>query len=171
MNASTDHPAALPIEQLLKQCDVTRTRRGGPGGQHCNKVETAVVLRHEPSGVTGEASERRSQEENHQAAIFRLRVNLALKVRHTRPVDQEPSPLWRSRCRNRKVVVNAGHEDFPALLAEALDTLDAHNGNAQSAASALGCSTSQLAKLFRAEPKAQTQVNEERKRRGLRPLK
>ena len=36
------HPAALPFDALLKECEVRRLRRSGPGGQHRNKVETAV---------------------------------------------------------------------------------------------------------------------------------
>ncbi|MCY2992774.1 MAG: peptide chain release factor-like protein [Planctomycetota bacterium] len=52
------HPAALAIDQLLRECQIVRTRRSGPGGQHRNKVETAVVITHLPSGVKGEASER-----------------------------------------------------------------------------------------------------------------
>ena len=38
------HPAALDTELLARQCDFRATRRGGPGGQNRNKVETAVIL-------------------------------------------------------------------------------------------------------------------------------
>ena len=69
------HPAAISPEVLLRQCVESRTRRSGPGGQHRNKVETAVVLRHEPTGVTAEASERRSQAENRIVALARLRLS------------------------------------------------------------------------------------------------
>ena len=88
------HPAALPPEKILAQCEARRLRRSGPGGQHRNKVETAVALLHKPSGVKAEASERRSQAENRAVALFRLRVNLALEVR--RPVETgiAPSSLW-----------------------------------------------------------------------------
>ena len=58
------HPAALSPEELLHQCRARRTRRSGPGGQHRNKVETAGVLTHAPTGVQAEANERRSQAEN-----------------------------------------------------------------------------------------------------------
>ena len=78
------HPASLDSSHLLAVCDVRRTRRSGPGGQHRNKVETAIVLTHEPTGVQAEASERRSQAQNLSAAVFRLRVNLALAVRGPR---------------------------------------------------------------------------------------
>ena len=59
-----DHPAATRAEQLLAECEVRRLRRSGPGGQHRNKVETAVALRHLPTGVQAEANERRSQAQN-----------------------------------------------------------------------------------------------------------
>src|SRR5215208_2690516 len=75
------HPASLPADRLLADCTVERTRRSGPGGQHRNKVETAVVITHDPTGVQTEASERRSQVANLTKATFRLRVKLALKIR------------------------------------------------------------------------------------------
>jgi protein subunit release factor B len=78
MSQPNDHPAATRPEQLLAECEARRLRRSGPGGQHRNKVETAVSLRHLPTGVCAEANERRSQAQNRSTALFRLRVNLAL---------------------------------------------------------------------------------------------
>ena len=75
------HPAAVPAVDLLKDCAVERTRRSGPGGQHRNKVETAIVLTHRPTGIQAEASERRSQPENLAVATFRLRDGI-IKDRH-----------------------------------------------------------------------------------------
>src|SRR4051812_33083495 len=106
------HPAALPPDDLLRQCGMRRTRRSGPGGQHRNKVETAVILTHAPTGVQAEANERRSQAENLRMALFRLRVNVALEVRQ--PDASFPSPLWQSRCRGGRIVVSGEHDDFPA---------------------------------------------------------
>src|SRR4051794_13878872 len=75
---ATLHPACVPTAALLLQCEVRRQRRSGPGGQHRNKVETAVVLVHGPTGIRGEASERRSQTQNLKVAVQRLRVKLAI---------------------------------------------------------------------------------------------
>ena len=162
------HPAELSEEELLRDCGFDRTRRRGPGGQHRNKVETAVVVTHRPTNTRAEASERRSQAANRRQAIFRLRLNLAL----TQRVDRKtPTPLWRSRCRNGRISVNASHEDFPAVLALALDVISQCQFDVAEAAAILECSTSQLVKVLKTAPAAMALVNEKRKDHGLRPLK
>ena len=45
--------------------------------------------------------------------------------------------------------MNPHHDDFPALLAEALDVLHASGNDPKAAALALGCSPSQLIKLLK----------------------
>ncbi len=47
-------------------------RSGGPGGQHVNKVSTAVTLRHRPSGLAVTVQDSRSQAMNRQIARERL---------------------------------------------------------------------------------------------------
>ncbi len=47
-------------------------RSGGPGGQHVNKVSTAVTLRHRPSGLAVTAQDSRSQSANRELARIRL---------------------------------------------------------------------------------------------------
>jgi hypothetical protein len=170
MNARHDHPAALDPKLLAAQCESCFTRRSGPGGQNRNKVDTAVVLLHRPTGMKAEASERRSQAQNLHAALFRLRVNLALHVRKQVPPGEPPSALWQSRCRSGRIVLNGSHDDFPAILAEALDVLHCLELDVKLAAAALGCTSSQLTKLLEAEPRALVYVNQERKKSGLHPL-
>jgi hypothetical protein len=165
------HPAALAIDDLMADCEVVRTRRSGPGGQHRNKVETAVVITHRPTGLNGQASERRSQDLNRQAAVQRLRVRLAVEVRCPVVLDEPPSTLWRSRVRAAKLVVSAEHEDFPALLAEALDRLAACDWDAAQAARRLSISASQLVKFLKHQPQALTRLNDTRRRRGQNALR
>ncbi len=164
------HPATLPADDLLSHCDETRTRRGGPGGQHRNKVETAVVLVHRPTGVSAEGSERRSQAENRRVALWRLRLLLAISHREP-PNAAGPSPLWQSRVRGRQLVIAADHDDYPALVAEAIDRLMAVGCEMRPAADPLGVSMSQLTKLFRKVPAAWVAINRLRDEAGLPRLK
>jgi ribosome-associated protein len=64
-------------EALLATCEETFYVGGGPGGQHRNKTESGVRLRHLPTGVVVTATERRSQLQNRGAALERLRTRLA----------------------------------------------------------------------------------------------
>lgn len=175
MQAKYVHPTALGTEELLRHCEVIRTRGQGPGGQHRNKVETAIVLVHKSSGVRGEASERRSQRENHRVALQRLRVNLALAVRsevETQGRDLPvPSEVWQSRTKGGRIVVSSTHDDFAALLAEALDAIEQQAFDVASAAERLSVSSSQLIKLLRMEPRALGQVNDRRASLGLKRLR
>jgi peptide chain release factor len=50
----------------------TFTRSSGPGGQHVNKVSTAVTLRHRPSGISVTVQDSRSQATNRKLARERL---------------------------------------------------------------------------------------------------
>jgi protein subunit release factor B len=63
-------------EILKKQVILETYRSRGPGGQRKNKVETAVRLKHLPSGMTVVATEHRSQAENRRLAFERLRKRL-----------------------------------------------------------------------------------------------
>ena len=51
-------------------------RASGPGGQHRNVTNSAVRLRHLPSGVTVVATESRSQHRNREKAFSRLIARL-----------------------------------------------------------------------------------------------
>lgn len=133
-----------------------------------------MILTHRPSGKSAEAAERRTQGENRRAALFRLRLKLALEVRTPTGTPKghayHPSDLWQRRCRDGRITINPTHDDFPALLAEALDVLAVTDHEPKRAAVELGCTPSQLIKLLKDDPRALALVNEERRRSGLHPL-
>jgi hypothetical protein len=160
------HPASLDDDRFLQGCAWQFLRRGGPGGQHRNKTETAAVLRHQATGITAEASERRSQAENRQQAVFRLRLALAIHCRQPVLPTDLPSGLWRQRCRSGKLAVATDHRDYPALLAEALDRLATNDFHLQETADQLQLSSTQLAKFLKSYRPAWDLLNSERDRRG-----
>ena len=64
-------------EELLRECEAETFRSGGPGGQHVNKVETGVRLRHLPTGLVVTCREERSQHRNKSNCLRRLREEVA----------------------------------------------------------------------------------------------
>jgi len=69
--------SSADLERLQREVIVEAYRAPGPGGQRKNRKETAVRLKHIPTGVTVVASERRSQAMNREVAFRRLQQKLA----------------------------------------------------------------------------------------------
>jgi protein subunit release factor B len=84
---------------LKKQVVIETYRSSGPGGQRKNKVETAVRIKHVPSGMTVIATEHRSQAENRRLAFERLRKRL---IKLNRPQRRRiPTSTPRTAMENR----------------------------------------------------------------------
>ena len=64
-------------EDLLRECKVETFRSSGPGGQHVNKTESAVRLKHVPSGIVVSSQQERSQHRNKVICLQKLRNKVA----------------------------------------------------------------------------------------------
>ena len=90
-------------EGLLRECEVETFRSGGPGGQHVNKVETGVRLRHPPTGIVVTCREERSQHRNKAACLRRLREEVArLNYRPPKRVPTRRTRAARERTLEEK---------------------------------------------------------------------
>ncbi|HVH47881.1 MAG TPA: peptide chain release factor-like protein [Labilithrix sp.] len=69
------------------------SRAGGHGGQHVDKVSTAVRVEHVPSGINVRASSERSQKANIDHAIRRLAALLRTRTQTRRAADAETRRL------------------------------------------------------------------------------
>ena len=84
----------------LNEADLEETfaRSSGPGGQHVNKVSTAVTLRHRPSGVSVMVQDSRSQATNRRIA----RQRLVTAIERKRAKDRAAKRASREKDRRRK---------------------------------------------------------------------
>jgi peptide chain release factor 2 len=99
-------------QDLLRECEVDTFRSSGPGGQHVNKTESAVRLRHLPSGVVVTSQQERSQHQNKSLCLRKLREKVA-RLNH-RPAKRVPTRVPRS-AKNRTLEEKARRSHIKQL--------------------------------------------------------
>ncbi|CAO2195508.1 unnamed protein product [Urochloa humidicola] len=167
-------------EDLMEQCEMGTFKASGPGGQHRNKRESAVRLKHRPTGIIAQAVEDRSQHKNRASALSRLRTLIALKVRrpinledYTPPVELLQILPLKSTIRGKDVGSQIGpnNSKFSPGMQALLDLLYAVEGSVSDAAKILGLSTGALSRLILSDDSLRTAANELRASKGQKPLR
>lgn len=102
----TDEASLQNIEIPDKDLEITFMRSGGAGGQNVNKVNSAVRIKHLPSGLNVKCTQERSQALNKDLAMQRLKAQLlaiaqeqrVAKIQEIRGDQVEAS--WGAQIRN-----------------------------------------------------------------------
>jgi hypothetical protein len=164
-------PDLLDEDALLDQCEVDTLRASGPGGQKRNKTESAVRIRHKPSGIIVVANESRSQHDNRGVALKRMQKALALKLRE--PVKMEGVPEAIAAAIDKKGKLNLGQKDarYIPAIAVALDVLSMHQGRISDAAKQIGVTTGNLSSFLTEDEDVFVEANVIRMQNGQGPLK
>lgn len=162
-------------DALIAQCEVDRYRASGPGGQHRNKTESAVRLRHKLTGVTAIGEDSRSQVENKMHAVRRLRAAIALEVREPVRLDgYVPSPRLAAMVAGGTAPLGAKTKltgEYWAAIAELLDLLVAGDLEIGTTAQRLGITTGAMSKLLLHDDQVARVVNDLRRGKGMRALR
>jgi protein subunit release factor B len=99
-------------QDLLRECVAETFRSSGPGGQHVNKTESAVRLRHLPSGVVVTSQQERSQHRNKALCLRKLREKI--ERLNYRPARRVPTSVPRS-AKNRTLEEKARRSQIKRL--------------------------------------------------------
>ncbi|KAM1715387.1 hypothetical protein TB2_025400 [Malus domestica] len=156
-------------QELMSQCQMDTFKTSGPGGQHRNKRESAVRLKHLPTGITAQAAEDRSQHMNRASALARLRTLIALKVRNTVDLDAYSPPRKLLQILPPKSTIRGSdcgpqigpnNPKFILGMQALLDLIFTVDGSVSETAKFLGLSTGALSRLILSNDSLRLAVNE-----------
>ena len=100
--------AEMSVEELARDCAVQVFRATGPGGQGVNTTDSAVRMKHGPTGIVVTARESRSQFQNRSCCLRKLRAELE---RRGRPPRRRVKTKVPQRSRQRRL----NDKDFNAI--------------------------------------------------------
>jgi len=96
----------IDVDIAESDLEIETFRAGGKGGQHVNKTESAVRIRHVPTGVTVACQNERSQHRNRKVAMKMLKAKLLRLEEEKRKedagarYDEKGDVAWGSQLRS-----------------------------------------------------------------------
>ena len=173
---------SLTDEKILAQCDIHIYKASGPGGQHRNKVSSAVRLKHKMTAITATANDSRSQHSNRKMAMQRLRMNIALRLRSPIPPTHEEPNLpdilaecihvasKGQRAGSARLTISRKNPRFWSVAALLLDLLAGAEGKLAQVSARLGITTGNLTSVLKSDRHLLAAVQEIRKNHNIRPI-
>ncbi len=161
-----NNPYACDDSQLMKAVHCERFRSSGPGGQHAQKTNSAVRLRHKDSDICCQCQDHREYQRNQSQALRELRMRLAMHYR-----GFGDSSILEARRKGTRLRVSVDAKDFHLLLGYIFDVLTDNGWDSKFTAEICGLSHSQLCKFLCLNKLVMQTVNNRRHDVDLHPLK
>ncbi len=159
MTSTRDSFLELSDAGLLAECKIDCFRGTGPGGQHRNVTDSAVRLKLLSANIVAASARFRSQRQNKNDALKKIRMQLALELRDPPGAAVSATP-----------VVSVKNREYPGYLAGLLDIIYDSEYKIGDAASRLGASTGKLVRILARDPQAWKWINDKRTIAGMRRL-
>jgi len=119
---------AISVESLLQDCEITYSTSSKPGGQRRDRKETAVRIRHAPTGVTVVAQENRLRSENLRIAKERLLVKVEKHYAHDdeRSIPELPAAFQSHVTTGNRLICDRTDVDFEEIAATILIIVESY---------------------------------------------
>jgi hypothetical protein len=154
-STNAPHPRTwldLPEDAFLADCRFDAFRGPGPGGQKRNKTSNSIRLTHVPTGLHVIAGESRSQVENKARAIRRLRLRIALELRHEiDPLRFEPPAWFKSVTQLGRLAISTHNVHYAQAAALVLDLLSLRHGSVAEVGKLLGVTTTSVVRFLESD--------------------
>lgn len=160
-------------KEFARSCRLEFYMASGPGGQKKNRTYSAVRATHKKTNISALAEESRSQANNKEKALKRLKKKIALNVRKDFfatgfKVHSEAAALFLKEGIEK---INTKNRLYPLFCAVLLDAIYASKGKLSETSEMLNSSTGKLNKIICSDKELFNAVNRLRNSFGLNSLR